>query len=1449
MSKERPKRNIIQKKYDDSDGIPWSEERVVRKVLYLSLKEFKNAQKRQHGEGIAGSLKAVNGLLGNGQSKGLGPASEQSENEKDDASQVSSTSNDVSSSDFEEGPSRKRPRLQAQRKFAQSQPNSPSTTPVKIVEPLLPPPATQISDLSKRKPKTEDFLTFLCLRGSPALPNSMVYFGSSQDEEDIEEEDDETEDVKTATNNASSSCQSTPRKGKAHKHVHNGHVFNGSSRSSREKEPVQKHKSKEATPAKEKHSDPRADGRREQASTSHPPAAPSAGSSARGLPAHHHPPLHRSAQDLRKQVSKVGGVTRMSSLGTSAASAKKMREVRPSPSKTVKYTATVTKGTVTYTKAKRELVKETKPNHHKPSSAVNHTISGKTESSNAKTRKQVLSLGGASKSTGHTVNGLKVSGRLNPKSCTKEGGGRQLREGLRNSKRRLEEAPPGDKPQSPPKKMKGEAGAAEGPGRKAAPAPAEKAPPGGHGKKEVPERSLERNRPKRVSAGKGPPGRQAHGKPDGAPCENRSTSQSEPLPRPHEAAAKAEKGAGRAGWAAMDEIPVLRPSAKEFHDPLVYIESVRPQVEKYGMCRVIPPPDWRPECKLNDEMRFVTQIQHIHKLGRRWGPNVQRLACIKKHLRSQGITMDELPLIGGCELDLACFFRLINEMGGMQQVTDLKKWNKLADMLRIPKTAQDRLAKLQEAYCQYLLSYDSLSPEEHRRLEKEVLMEKESLERRKGPLEGHTEQDYNRFHPLPRFEPKNGLINGVAHRNGFRSKLKEVGPAQLKTGRRRLFAQEKEVVKEEDDRGILSDFHKCIYKGRSVSLTTFYRTARNIMNMCFSKEPAPAEIEQEYWRLVEEKDCHVAVHCGKVDTNTHGSGFPVGKSEPFSRHGWNLTVLPNNTGSILRHLGAVPGVTIPWLNIGMVFSTSCWSRDQNHLPYIDYLHTGADCIWYCIPAEEENKLEDVVHTLLQANGTPGLQMLESNVMISPEVLCREGIKVHRTVQQSGQFVVCFPGSFVSKVCCGYSVSETVHFATTQWTSMGFETAKEMKRRHIAKPFSMEKLLYQIAQAEAKKENGPTLSTISALLDELRDTELRQRRQLFEAGLHSSARYGSHEGSSAAPDGKKKPRKWLQLETSERRCQICQHLCYLSMVVQENENVVFCLECALRHVEKQKSCRGLKLMYRYDEVSASRGGSGPLPAWSMSQLVVTACSRPGSRCLLAGRCLTWWEGSSLRQGGGVGRSGSRSTGLEKPGAEAAGTFVLVRALSCPSEPVRSALSSAFPPGLGASVHKEFGFRAWLPHCLEGTVPSSAVGAQNRLRPKSAGPSQGSPSLQAEGRFGGLAAASIWSLCPQSSPGLGLRSLPGPGPAGPGPLGHKVLIAVPVCPCRRPSPAAPSGSAVGLRVVNFRACGHLLSYGQRPRGRPWERPRPCPYPGASADRHGAFHCLLLKASTSE
>jgi protein Jumonji len=101
----------------------------------------------------------------------------------------------------------------------------------------------------------------------------------------------------------------------------------------------------------------------------------------------------------------------------------------------------------------------------------------------------------------------------------------------------------------------------------------------------------------------------------------------------------------------------------------------------------------------------------------------------------------------------------------MQQVMDLKKWNKLADLLRIPRSAQDRLAKLQEAYLQYLLSYDSLGAPERLRLHAQVLREKRKLEARRGPLEAHADPllagPGGGLVLLPRYEPKNGLACGL----------------------------------------------------------------------------------------------------------------------------------------------------------------------------------------------------------------------------------------------------------------------------------------------------------------------------------------------------------------------------------------------------------------------------------------------------------------------------------------------------------------------------------------------------------------------------------------------------------------------------------------------------------------------------------------------------------------
>uniref|UniRef100_A0A8C2EL11 Jumonji, AT rich interactive domain 2a n=1 Tax=Cyprinus carpio TaxID=7962 RepID=A0A8C2EL11_CYPCA len=1134
MSRERPKRNLIQKKFDDNDGIPWSEERVVRRVLYLSLKEFKTAQKSkvENGTGIVNGSFANGHLNGSGAKAGLFAGSC-----KSDRTQHAVQSKDCSHEYSIEGPVRKRPRLQAQRKFAQSHPCSPSATPLKMLEAMPPSPA-MLNHLTRRKPKTEDFLTFLCLRGSPALPSNMAYFGSAKDDEDVDDEEDEEEE-EDSVSNAPASCQSTPRKSKGpNKCIVNGHVFNGQTRAAGEHESSLRARGRDGVHRKEKNSV----------------------ASARTSTTHNLRP-NRAVQEQKQQASKINGTS-----GASAVSSRKTRELRSPPTKAVKYP----KGHVTYTKArllkeaKLSLSTHTHTRHTHTHTHPQHSNSGKAQTSHAKMQKQVLSPATAGRLCGTDT--------FPPR-----------RNGLRPSKRQLELARDSlTGAEVEVKRVKVQVVPLETRSRKAA--------------QETPVRLqvAGSQRPKRASAGKLMFTKQIHCKatvlgknspttstrdilkPANSPkiSETPKTSNSLKQGNPSnttEPLNQAEpKDRGRRS-AEVTEVPVFYPSTRDFHDPLTYLEIVRGQAEGYGLYRVVPPADWRPECKLKEEMRFVSYVQHVHKLGRRWGPNVQQLACIRRHLQTQGINTEEPPLIGGCELDLARFFQILNEMGGMQQVTDLKTWGRLADLLGIPRSAQDRLAKLQEAYCQYLLSYDSLSPAQRAQLEKEVLAEKEALEKRSGPLEGQGDISQHAALLLPRCEPKNGLVNGALHRSRAREHLRELDPTAKTTRPRRL-------EKRGEDEGVINEHHKCIHRGKSFSLTTFYRAARNTMNMCFSKEPDTAEVEREYWRLVEEKECHVAVHCGRVDTKTHGSGFPVGKSEPFSKHGWNLTVLPNNSGSILRHLGAVPGVTIPWLNIGMVFSTSCWCRDQNSLPYIDYLHTGADCIWYCIPAEEKSKLDKVVHTLLQANGTPGLEMLERNIMISPEVLRRKGVKVYRTVQQSGQFMVCFPGTFVSKVCCGYSVSETVHFANPQWMKLGFEAAKDLKRRRIEEPFSTEKLLYQITTCE--RDDKQLMNAVSSLIKDLRDAEISQRRDLFEAGLRLSARYGTHCESQA--DKKKQQRSRFTEDTADRRCQVCQHLCYLSMVVHESDNVVFCLECALRYIQKRRSPRGLKMMFRYTE---------------------------------------------------------------------------------------------------------------------------------------------------------------------------------------------------------------------------------------------------------------------------
>ncbi|XP_026687568.1 protein Jumonji-like [Diaphorina citri] len=144
----------------------------------------------------------------------------------------------------------------------------------------------------------------------------------------------------------------------------------------------------------------------------------------------------------------------------------------------------------------------------------------------------------------------------------------------------------------------------------------------------------------------------------------------------------------------------LLPNEKEFQEPSSrYIEKIRPSAGT-------------PECKLNDDMRFTAYNQYVHKMLHRWGPNVKEMVAIRKYLATQSVSMQQLPLIGGIEVDLPRLYSTVQQCGGLSEVIEKKRWPRVADLMKIPRLAQDRLTKLDDIYCKYLLPYDTLSHDE-----------------------------------------------------------------------------------------------------------------------------------------------------------------------------------------------------------------------------------------------------------------------------------------------------------------------------------------------------------------------------------------------------------------------------------------------------------------------------------------------------------------------------------------------------------------------------------------------------------------------------------------------------------------------------------------------------------------------------------------------------------------
>ncbi|KAL7749644.1 hypothetical protein RI367_004870 [Sorochytrium milnesiophthora] len=295
------------------------------------------------------------------------------------------------------------------------------------------------------------------------------------------------------------------------------------------------------------------------------------------------------------------------------------------------------------------------------------------------------------------------------------------------------------------------------------------------------------------------------------------------------------------------------------------------------------------------------------------------------------------------------------------------------------------------------------------------------------------------------------------------------------------------------------------------------------------------EVEREFWRITECPFETVEVEYGAdLHSSVHGSGFPTTErdpSNPYATDPANLNCLPLLPGSLFSNIKAdISGMMIPWLYIGMCFSTFCWHAEDHWLYSANYQHWGDTKTWYGIPESDIDKFEQAMRAavpkLFEKN--PDL-LFHITTTLSPSKLAEAGVKVYGCHQRAGEFVISFPAAYHAGFNHGFNCNEAVNFAPPDWLDSGLACVKKYKQFSKAPVFSHDELLIETAARD-----GTSLNTATWLAPHLKDMLQRDRQ------MHKVI-------SERLPDGFRQVVDDAAETEEQYHCHQCNTYCYLTSV--------------------------------------------------------------------------------------------------------------------------------------------------------------------------------------------------------------------------------------------------------------------------------------------------------------
>lgn len=345
--------------------------------------------------------------------------------------------------------------------------------------------------------------------------------------------------------------------------------------------------------------------------------------------------------------------------------------------------------------------------------------------------------------------------------------------------------------------------------------------------------------------------------------------------------------------------------------------------------------------------------------------------------------------------------------------------------------------------------------------------------------------------------------------------------------------------------------------GEIYSLRQFQEKANNFRDLYFQSrmpydpilnKPRPVtedDVEREFWRLVESVHETVEVEYGAdIHSTTHGSGFPTIEkhpTNPYSTDPWNLNILPLHPESLFRHIKSdVSGMTVPWLYVGMCFSTFCWHNEDHYTYSANYQHFGATKTWYGIPGEDAEKFESAMREAVPElfEQQPDL-LFQLVTLLTPAHLQKVGVRVYALDQRAGQFVITFPKAYHAGFNHGFNFNEAVNFAPPDWEPRGQEGVERYQQFRKAPVFSHDELLLTAA---ARDTTVKTAQWLAPALERVKSRELAERAMFKEQlSNFNQVVLGDNE----------------ELSEDEYQCGVCKVYCYLSQVTCSCTSNVAC----------------------------------------------------------------------------------------------------------------------------------------------------------------------------------------------------------------------------------------------------------------------------------------------------